>query len=80
MKEVKSVEGRQVMTLWKTIDVAENERALVFRKNRLEKILEPGHHEISQLNGRVRYDLYQFSDGVFVGLVNQSSSRLCVEQ
>lgn len=48
--------------LWETIDVAENERALIFRRNRLDSVLETGHHRISQLNGKVRIEIHRVTD------------------
>ena len=44
----------------KIINVADNERVLVFRKNRFEKILEPGQHRVFDLSGTLtlfRYDI-----------------------
>ena len=50
------------MLLWKTVNVADNERALVYRRNRLEIVLEPGHHRVSQLNGQIKIDRYHVSN------------------
>ena len=44
--------------LWKTIEVENNKRALVFRRNRLDNILEAGQHRISELNGKVRIEIH----------------------
>lgn len=44
--------------LWKTIEVENNNRALIFRRNRLDKILEAGQHRISELNGKVRVEIH----------------------
>ncbi len=44
--------------LWKTIEVESNKRALIFRRNRLDKILEAGQHRISELNGKVRVEIH----------------------
>jgi regulator of protease activity HflC (stomatin/prohibitin superfamily) len=44
----------------KIINVADNERVLAFRKNRFERILEPGQHRVFDLSGAVtlfRYDI-----------------------
>lgn len=44
----------------KTINVADNERILAFRKNRFERILEPGQHRVFDLSGAMtlfRYDI-----------------------
>ena len=45
---------------FKKINVADNERVLLFRKNRFEKILKPGDYNILDLSGQVtvfRYDI-----------------------
>ena len=44
--------------LWKTIEVESNKRALIFRRNRLDNILEAGQHKISELNGKVRIEIH----------------------
>ena len=44
--------------LWKTIEVENNKRALIFRRNRLDNILEAGQHRISELNGKVRIEIH----------------------
>ena len=44
--------------LWKTIEVENNKRALIFRRNRLDTILEAGQHRISELNGKVRVEIH----------------------
>ncbi len=44
--------------LWKTIEVENNKRALIFRRNRLDNILEAGQHKISELNGKVRIEIH----------------------
>ena len=44
----------------RTINVADNERVLLFRKNRLEKILKPGEHRMFDWMGNLeitRYDI-----------------------
>lgn len=51
--------------LWKTIEVENNKRALIFRRNRLDNILEAGQHKISELNGKVRIEIHSA-----VGIVN----------
>ncbi len=53
------------MILWKTVDIADNERALMFRRQRLEAVLEPGRHRIQTLTGSVRVDTYDITDVVF---------------
>ncbi|MEC8428471.1 MAG: slipin family protein, partial [Pseudomonadota bacterium] len=53
------------MILWKTIDIADNERALLFRRSRLERILEPGRYRTHVLGGDVRLEKYNITDVVF---------------
>ena len=53
------------MILWKTIDVADNERALLFRRNRFAAVLEPGRHRVETLSGRVHVNKYDISGVVF---------------
>lgn len=45
---------------FKKINVADNERVLMFRKNRFERILTPGEHRVFDLSGNVtvfKYDI-----------------------
>ena len=53
------------MVFWKTIDVADNERALLFRRNCFEAILEPGRHRICQIMNNIRIELFDITDVVF---------------
>lgn len=53
------------MILWKTIDVADNERALLFKRSRFERLLEPGRHRVYSLGCDVRVEKYDISDLVF---------------
>ena len=53
------------MIFWKTVDVADNERVLLFRRNRLETVLTPGRHRIQTISGNVRLDKYEITDVVF---------------
>lgn len=53
------------MIFWKTVDIADNERALMFRRNRLESVLSPGRHRIQTLTGHVRLETYDVTDVVF---------------
>ncbi|OUS30519.1 hypothetical protein A9Q99_06080 [Gammaproteobacteria bacterium 45_16_T64] len=62
------------MTLWKTITVADNERAFVFRRNRLETVLDAGQHRVSLMNGKITYELYKISDVVFNQNKNSTGS------
>jgi len=67
--------------LWKTIEVENNKRALIFRRNRLDNILEAGQHQISELNGKVRIEIhsaveiahdFDFNDGKTTELISSS--------
>ena len=53
------------MILWKTVDVADNERALLFRRNRLETVLAPGRYRLQTFTGSVRLEKYDVTDVVF---------------
>ena len=53
------------MILWNTIDIADNERALLYRRNRLERVLEPGRHRINALAGKTRLEKYDATNIVF---------------
>ena len=37
------------MILWKVIELADNERALLYRKNKLISVLQPGTHRVAIL-------------------------------
>lgn len=50
---------------WKTIDVADNQRALLYRRDRFERVLESGRHKIETLSGKIRIDVYDITDVVF---------------
>lgn len=49
------------MMFWKTLDIADTERALLFRRNRLVEVLTPGRHRISRLAGNTRIERYDIS-------------------
>ena len=51
-----------MMLFWKTIDIADNERALMYRRNRFEKVLEPGRHRIQELFGEVSIETFDITD------------------
>lgn len=53
------------MIFWKTVDIADNERALLFRRNRLETVLAPGRHRLQTFTGNVRLEKYDVTDVVF---------------
>lgn len=54
------------MKLWKTIDIADNERGLLFRRNRLDSILQPGRHRISAMAGKVRCEVHDITKVMFL--------------
>lgn len=51
--------------LWKTIDIADNERGLLFRRERFETVLMPGRHRLMVWNGSVRVEKLDVSHLVF---------------
>lgn len=53
------------MILWNTVDVADNERVLLYRRNRFAAILTPGRHVIQKLSGSVRLEKYRITDVLF---------------
>ncbi len=53
------------MIFWKTIDIADNERALLYRRNRLVDVLMPGRHRVLRFGGSARIEMYDVSDVVF---------------
>ncbi|MBB3061090.1 hypothetical protein [Microbulbifer rhizosphaerae] len=53
------------MIIWKCVDVADNERAFLFRRNRFIRVLEPGRHRIMQLAGKTRVETHDISDVLF---------------
>lgn len=53
------------MILWKTIDIADNERALLYRRNCFVKVLGPGRHRLETLSGSIRVDKYDITNVVF---------------
>ncbi|MCV6615607.1 MAG: slipin family protein, partial [Cellvibrionaceae bacterium] len=50
------------MIIWKTIDIADNERALLYRRNRFVGVLEPGRHRIFTWVGQLRLEKYDITD------------------
>lgn len=53
------------MIFWKTIDIADNERALLYRSNRLEAVLPAGRHRLQTVTGGVRVEKYDVTNVVF---------------
>ncbi|RLT96871.1 slipin family protein [Ketobacter sp.] len=50
---------------WKTVYIADNERGLLYRHDRLQGVLQPGRHRVSLLGGPIRLDKYDVSSVVF---------------
>ena len=46
------------MKLWKTIDIADKERALLYRRGRLKSVLMPGRHRLWNLGQSIRLETY----------------------
>ncbi len=53
------------MMFWKTIDVADNQRALVYRRDRFECVLEPGRFRLETLSGGIKVELYDITEVLF---------------
>lgn len=53
------------MIFWKTIDIADHQRALLFVRNQFKRVLEPGRHRVSTLKGRVNIELYDITEVFF---------------
>ena len=71
------------MLFWKTIDIADNERALMYRRNRFEKVLNPGRHRIQEMSGEVSIDTFDITDLEFKDkharfLMNTHTDKLSV--
>ena len=60
------------MILWKTIDIADNERALLYRRGRFLAVLGPGRHRVARLLGSLRDTA--FSVGSLPGAVHDTGS------
>ena len=51
--------------LWKTIDIADTERGLLYKRNRLDKVLEPGRHRVNLLVSGVKVVKHDVSNFYF---------------
>lgn len=51
--------------MWKTIDIADHQRVLMYRRNRLHAVLMPGRHRVSRLKGSVRLETYDITEFEF---------------
>ncbi|WP_444903580.1 slipin family protein [Microbulbifer sp. CnH-101-E] len=56
---------KSLFKIWKIVNVADNERALLFRRSRFERVLPPGRHRIWLLSGDVRVETYDITEVVF---------------
>ncbi|MGL6161629.1 slipin family protein [Microbulbifer sp.] len=63
------------MIIWKCVDIADNERAFLFRRNRFIRVLEPGRHRVMQLAGKTRVETYDISDVLFERSNTQLSAK-----
>lgn len=50
------------MKLWMTVDVADQQRVLLFRRGRYEQLLMPGRYRISRWKGDVTLETYNVAD------------------
>lgn len=53
------------MLIWRTIDIADNELGLLFRRERFEGVLEPGRHRLNITKGKLRLETYDITDVIF---------------
>lgn len=51
--------------LWKTIDIADNERGLLYRREQFKAVLLPGRHRLNKWGGGVRVEKLDISNLVF---------------
>ena len=49
------------MFFFKTIDIADNERALLFDRNRLQQVLGPGRHRLSTLGRKLTVEIFDIT-------------------
>ncbi len=53
------------MFFLKTIDIADNERALLFDRDRLKKVLEPGRHRLSTFSRKLTVEKFDITSARF---------------
>lgn len=46
------------MKLWKIVDIEDTQRALLYRRGKLESVLQPGRHRIWSLGSSIRLETY----------------------
>jgi hypothetical protein len=49
------------MLFYKKIDVADNEKAFLYRRNRFERVLEPGRYRYYDLLGEIRFERFDIN-------------------
>ncbi|ODS24058.1 hypothetical protein AB835_05850 [Candidatus Endobugula sertula] len=50
---------------WKTIDIADHQRALLYVRDQFKRVLGPGRHRVSTPQGRVAVDVHDITDVLF---------------
>lgn len=53
------------MIFWKTIDIADHQRALLFIRDQFKRVLKPGRHRVSTLKGQVNVEVYDITEVFF---------------
>lgn len=53
------------MLFWKLVDIADSQRALVYERDRLVRVLEPGRYRIWSLGKNLRIDVYDITQVIF---------------
>lgn len=53
------------MILFKTIDIADNERGLLYNRNRLQDVLVPGRYRLPTLGNKYRVETYDITEVAF---------------
>ena len=49
------------MFFFKTVDIADNERALLFDRDRLQKVLGPGRHRLSTFGRKLKVEKFDIT-------------------
>lgn len=53
------------MLFWKTFDIADHQKALLFRRNRFERLLGPGRHRVQTVSGKISVIAYNTEETKF---------------
>ena len=64
------------MLFWKNLDVADNQRVLVYHRKRLAQVLGPGRHSVSRLGGPWLLETYDIND---IEFDNPNAKYLLIE-